>query len=371
MRLAIAGVALRDGVVAFAGLNLQALAAVEADGAELAVEVEIFGRVAEQVLGAQFVLDLVEGLLKLFAIVANVDDAAAGVMRKLLHLAVAGVAEAHAGIEAAVGDQDHVDNGVGLLRGLGGGFECLFRALLAAVGQHDDDFAAGFGAQLVVRGEIDGVIKMGAADARVASHASGADAGVDAGFLHGALQLAGGAGVVGEQVYVDVKGDEEGFVLGLENILEEFNAGGLLKWQNVLLRAGGVEQDANGERQGFFLGEVFDDLRLFGSALSAFSQDAVVLFEVRDKAGLVAGGEVNVDEVGADPKGLEGADVGGRFGGGIGFGRRTGGAGSLLRAGRGQPRGGKEGSGGKCGKAHMGLDGGSAFAYAGSERDSG
>ncbi len=289
-------------------------------------------------------------------------------MGKLLHLPVAGVAEAEPGVEAAVGDQDDVDDGVGLLGGLGGGLEGLLRALLAAVGQHDDDLSSGFGAQLVVRGEVDGVVEMGAADARVAGDAAGADAGVDARLFHGALQLAGGAGVVGQQVDVDVKGDKEGFVLGLEDVLEELDAGGLLKRQNVLLGAGGVEQDADGERQGLLLGEVLDDLRLFRSALGPLGQDAVVFLQISDEAGLVARGEVDVDEVGADLKGLERADVGGRFGGGVGFGRWASGAGGLLRAGGRQPRGGEEGSGGEYRKAHRRLDDGLGWAYAGSER---
>jgi len=52
----------------------------------------------------------------------------------------------------AVGDEDDVDDGVGLLSGFGGGLEGFLGALIASVGEHDDDLASGFGAELIVGG---------------------------------------------------------------------------------------------------------------------------------------------------------------------------------------------------------------------------
>ena len=63
----------------------------------------------------------------------------------------------------AVGDEDGVDDGVGLLGGLGRGLEGLLRALVLAVGEDDEDLAAGLRLQLVVRGEVDGVVEQRAA----------------------------------------------------------------------------------------------------------------------------------------------------------------------------------------------------------------
>ena len=78
-KLVVVGVA-DDGVVAFAGLDRGTFAAVDVDFAELAIGCLIDGSVADEVLGAEFVLDLVEGGFELFAVVAYVDDAAAGVL---------------------------------------------------------------------------------------------------------------------------------------------------------------------------------------------------------------------------------------------------------------------------------------------------
>src|SRR5229473_1907828 len=96
------------GVVAFAGLDLLAWLAGDVEGAEGAVvDLGVGGGVAGEVLGAELVLDLVEGFLEFPAVVAYVDD------------------------------------GVGLLGGLGGGLEGLLRALVASVGEQDEDLAAG------------------------------------------------------------------------------------------------------------------------------------------------------------------------------------------------------------------------------------
>src|SRR6266851_508134 len=234
------------GVVAFAGLDLLAWLARDVEGAEGAVvDLGVGGGVAGEVLGAELVLDLVEGFLELFAVVAYVDDAAAGVFGEALHVGVAGVAEA--AVEAAVGDEDDVDDGVGLLGGLGCGLEGFLGALVAAVGEEDEDLAAGLLAKLVVGGEVDGVEEQGSSGGAVAGDGTGAGAGVDLGGVDGSLDLAGAVGVVGEEVDVNVEGDEEGLVLGGEDVFEELGAGGLFEGENIHLAAAGVEEDADGE----------------------------------------------------------------------------------------------------------------------------
>src|SRR5271170_1154860 len=115
----VAGVAgVGHGVVAFAGLDLLAGLAGDVESAEGSVDLGVGGGVAGEVLGAELVLNLVEGLLELLAVVADVDETATGVAGEAVHGGGAGVgevdAEATARVEAAVGDEDDVDDGVGL-----------------------------------------------------------------------------------------------------------------------------------------------------------------------------------------------------------------------------------------------------------------
>ena len=77
--LVVVGVGVGHGVVAFAGLDFLALPAGDVEGAEGAVDLGVGGGVAGEVLGAELVLNLVEGFFELLAVVAYVDDAAAGV----------------------------------------------------------------------------------------------------------------------------------------------------------------------------------------------------------------------------------------------------------------------------------------------------
>jgi hypothetical protein len=73
----------------------------------------------------------------------------------------------------------------------------------------------------------------------------------------------------------------------------------------VLFRSS-VEEDADGEGEIFFLGEVLGLLKFF-----VLEDVAVVLMEIGDIAALVADGEVDVDEVDVDFEGLDVADVDG------------------------------------------------------------
>ncbi len=123
-------------------------------------------------------------------------------------------------------------------------------------------------------------------------------------LFKGALEFARAVGVVGEQIDVDVEGDQEGLVLGGEDVFEELGAGVLLHGEDVLLAAAGVEQNADGEGQVLFLGEVLGLLRLL-----VLEDLAVVLVQVGDEAVLVADGEVDVHQVDVDLQGLDVADI--------------------------------------------------------------
>ena len=76
---------------------------------------------------------------------------------QLLHVVVAAVAEA--AVESAIGNQDHVADGVGLLRGFDGVLDPQAAALVFAVGKDDHCLASDFILQLLVSAEIDGVIQ--------------------------------------------------------------------------------------------------------------------------------------------------------------------------------------------------------------------
>ena len=229
-------------------------------------------------------------------------------------------------------------------------FEVLLGALIAAVGEHDEDFAAGLLAELVVGGEIDGVVEQRSAGGAVAGDGAGAGTGVDLGGVDGSFDLARIVGVVGEEVDVNVEGDEEGFVLGGEDVFEELGAGGLFEGKDVLLAAAGVEEDADGEGEIFLLGEVLGFLE--GLVLV---DAAVVFVEVGDVAALVADGEVDVDEIDVDFEGLDVADVDGLGLGFAGGGRAAGGR-CLLRVEDGGETEGEGDCGGEAKIAHTALD---------------
>ena len=66
-------------------------------------------------------------------------------------------------VETAVGDEQHVADGVGFLGGFDGVLYLESAAFVFSVGKQDHRLAADFVAEFVVRGEIDGIIERGAA----------------------------------------------------------------------------------------------------------------------------------------------------------------------------------------------------------------
>ncbi len=86
----------RYGVVSLACLDPRHAIALNVDQAEAAVVRWIERRIAGEILRAQLVFDLRKGIFKLAAIVADIDEAAAGVLGQLAHLGGAALAEAAA-----------------------------------------------------------------------------------------------------------------------------------------------------------------------------------------------------------------------------------------------------------------------------------
>src|SRR5581483_11651861 len=130
------------GVVSGAGLHFVALLALDLNFAVGPVFLFVGGRVADVVLAAEFGGNLVKGFAQLVELVAHVDHASAGLLRKLAHIAFAGVAKS--AIESAIGAQEDVDDGVGFLRGFDGVLKLQTTAFILSVGQDDHGFATDF-----------------------------------------------------------------------------------------------------------------------------------------------------------------------------------------------------------------------------------
>src|SRR6266850_4641389 len=107
----------RQGVISAPRLHFVVGLAADFDAPEATVSLVVGRGVAQAVLSAQLVGDLIERGLHLFAIVAHFDYSTACLLGQLLHLVFAGVTAA---IKPAVGNQQDVTNGIGLLRCLDG-----------------------------------------------------------------------------------------------------------------------------------------------------------------------------------------------------------------------------------------------------------
>src|SRR5580658_10993444 len=142
------------GVVAGARLNFIALFGFDFQFAVASILHAIGGGIAKVVLAAQFGGDLVKGLTQFVELVSHVDDAASGGLGKLTHFALAGVPQPVSTVEAAIGTEQHVDDGIGLLGGFDGVLDFELAAFVLTVGEQDHSFAANFLRQHVMRGEI-------------------------------------------------------------------------------------------------------------------------------------------------------------------------------------------------------------------------
>src|ERR1039457_4931907 len=290
-----------DRVVAFARLGFEILVG-ELDvqlavGAVLGV---VEGSVADGVLAAHFLLQLLEDDVERVLAVDSVN-VAAGVVGHSVERAGAGIAHAptEPAIGAGIGILDAIDDGVGLLGGHDGFFFSEPAAFVNAIGDDDDHFAAHLLLQLIVGGQIDGVIEDRAARAAGGGNgarAEAADAGTHAQIVHGVGEQAGGAGVVLQQLGLFAEADEESFVLLLQDLGEELGGGAALDLDQVALAARNVDQEADGEGEIGFAREILDGLRL------AVFEDGEILFgEVGDECALfVADGGQDADDIDID-----------------------------------------------------------------------
>ena len=126
--------------------------------------------------------------------------------------------------------------------------------------------------------------------------------GVDFHFVHGRLQAANVTRVILHQRRVDVEVNHVGLVLVGENLAEKRTADFFLHVEHSHLAAGRIDEDAEGERQVRFGGEVFDGLRF-----AVFEDREVVFGKVgHECAMLVLDVKEKSDDVDADFQGLGG-----------------------------------------------------------------
>src|ERR1700687_5034870 len=118
-----------------AGLDFVAIFGADFDFAEFAVFGGVGGNVSDAVLAAEFLGNLVEGGLEFFHLIANFDDSAPGFCGEVFYVAVATLATV--AVETAVGAEQNINNGVGLLRGLDCVLDFVLAALVAAVSEQD------------------------------------------------------------------------------------------------------------------------------------------------------------------------------------------------------------------------------------------
>src|ERR1700674_1117767 len=108
------------------------------------------GGVADSVLAAQFFRDLIECLLQVLFAAHDNHPPASLVGEPLGDDLVATIG----------GNQKNMDNSIGSLRGFDGVLQLQFASRIFRVGQDNDGFSARFIGQLVVGGEVNGVVKI-------------------------------------------------------------------------------------------------------------------------------------------------------------------------------------------------------------------
>src|SRR5947209_5763263 len=121
---------LRHCEITAAGLDLVSLLGANFHAAERSIFLRIQWNIADVVLAAQFLRDLVECRLKFLRLVPNLNNTPTGFRRKLLHIAIAAKRGPLAPIEPAVGAQQDVNNRIGLLRGFNGVSDFVLASLV-------------------------------------------------------------------------------------------------------------------------------------------------------------------------------------------------------------------------------------------------
>ena len=216
-----------------------------------------------------------------------------------------------------VREENAVNQGIGALSGFDGLVQRFLAATVNTVGEDDERFAAWLFLHEFVGSEIDGVIEECAASVAMGAAPAGPAAGVSSAgrslrklrgmnLINGGLEfLAGGSEVLKEFDFV-VEMNDEGFVfIFAEKTIEKRAAGGKFLIEYAALTEAGVDQEAEGEGEIGFPGEIGDSLR-FG----VLGEDEVFFGEVVDEgAVLVADGGEEID--GIDVEGDGGGLLGG------------------------------------------------------------
>src|SRR5271166_18431 len=216
-------------VIALASLHLVIAGfGVNLDLAISTVKLGIRRRVTDAVLAAQLVLNLLKRLPQLLLLIANFDHAAAGLLGQPLHFIVAAVAES--AVEAPVSNEDDVADRVSLLRGFNSLLDLQTASLVFAVGENDHRLAPDFVLQLLVRAEINCVVKQRAARvggwnwSSAQSRRAAAKAGVDLHLVQRPRQVTNIVGEILVVVHTHVKVDDEGEVLVPQYAVQELSA---------------------------------------------------------------------------------------------------------------------------------------------------
>ena len=82
-------------------------------------------------------------------------------------------------------------------------------------------------------------------------------------LLRASRSRRGRVGEILQQVGFDIEADDKRQVLGAQNLAQEIGADFLLHLQNPLLAAAGIDQNAQGQRQIGFGGEILDGLQVY------------------------------------------------------------------------------------------------------------
>ena len=253
---------------------------MEVDGAEGAVHLEVGGGVDEGVLAAELFLDVAEAYGYVLYLHWEEGAPTGGVGDFFEDL----VAFVFAGADVGA---DGVDDGLGALALLDGVAHAGAAVVVVTVGDEnegaaDGDFVAE-GKHLLVAGLVESVEQGGAA-----AGAEFADALIEE------------VDVVGEglgDVGLDIEALNEGAVVDVQHLEEEFDGGVLLELEALADRAGSVEHDADAEGEIGLLLEV-----LYGCGWGAvIEQTEVFAMEAGDEAAFLIGdGEDEIDFVDLD-----------------------------------------------------------------------
>jgi hypothetical protein len=301
------------------------------------------GRVAEDVLVVELLVEVGVDFVESFFL-GDFKEAPPGILGHLLEnflavgagfLGATGIAAASTSHSAAaharaseaaaaavvsflVSEKDAVDKGVRALRGFDRFGERLLAAAVNAVGEDDESLATLSLSHQFVGGEVDGVVEKRAAAVAVSMRTTAVPAtsatrgtspagiglrelrGVD--LIDGREEFLAGRSEVLEEFDFVIEMDEEGFVLVFaQDAIEKRAAGGAFLIEDAALAEARVHEEAEGEREAGFLGEVGNGLRL-----SVLLESEVVFGEIADDVAVfvadsskeIDGGDANRDRRG-------------------------------------------------------------------------